>query len=217
MTWLYKVASFFAHWHVCHLTPHESFSLGEKVLPISLRTVSDYGAQHCKMMHETRDCYWPVLLWWFFSPLRITFGLNATQIHQRQLPCQPGKVNSVLAMRHGNIGIPFETKSILYPLVCFALSFWTSVKDTTTALREWKWYMVMFLCFAKKVTTVQKAVNLQCHVPEECLHQVFGPGTSAAVSAALHITMLPQRVWLPVCPVDPEHNSLFLARINVFV
>ncbi|XP_047676183.1 uncharacterized protein si:dkey-103g5.4 isoform X3 [Tachysurus fulvidraco] len=42
------------------------------------------------MMHEARDCYWLVLLWWFCSLLRITFGLNATQIRQRQLPCQPG-------------------------------------------------------------------------------------------------------------------------------
>lgn len=67
----------------------------------------------------------------------------------------------------------------------------------------------------KKVTTVQKAVKLQCHVPEECFHRVFGPGTSLVVSAALHITMLPQRVRLPVCPVDPEHNSFNLARINV--
>lgn len=73
---------------------------------------------------------------------------------------------------------------------------------------------VFVLC--KKVTTVQKGVKLQCHVPEESLHQVFGPGMSVAVSAALHITMLLQKVCLPVCPVDPEQNSLYLVRINVY-
>ncbi|XP_058270321.1 uncharacterized protein si:dkey-103g5.4 isoform X4 [Hemibagrus wyckioides] len=42
-------------------------------------------------MHKTRDCCWPVLLWWLCSPaLRIVFGLNATRIHERQPPCQPG-------------------------------------------------------------------------------------------------------------------------------
>lgn len=87
------------------------------MLSISLRNSSEHGTQHCKTMHKTMDCFWPILLWWLSSPtLRIAFGLNTTRIHQRQPPCQPGKVHSVLAVRHGNIGLPFETKSVLYLL-----------------------------------------------------------------------------------------------------
>lgn len=75
-------------------------------------------------MHETKNCCWLVLLWWLSTPaLRIVFGLNAPQIHQRRPPCQPGKVPSVLAVRHGNIAIPFETKSISYLLFCLHCHF----------------------------------------------------------------------------------------------
>lgn len=103
-------------------------------------------------MHKIRDCCWPVLLWWLSSPaLRIAFGLNATRTNQRQPPCQPGKVHSVLAVRHGNIRIPFETKSILYMLfACIVILNFFDRCSMTTALRKWKGCMWMFFCTLHK-------------------------------------------------------------------
>lgn len=87
------------------------------MLPVSLRTISEHGTQHCKMMHETRYCCWQVFLFFLsILAIRIAFGLSAIKVHHRQPPCQPGKVPGVLAVRHGNIGIPCETKCILYLL-----------------------------------------------------------------------------------------------------
>lgn len=75
-------------------------------------------------MHQTRNCCWPVLLWWLSNlALRIAFGLKASQILQRQPLCQPGKVPSVLAVTHGNKGIPFETKCILPLLFAFIVRY----------------------------------------------------------------------------------------------
>lgn len=168
-----------------------------------------WGTRHWQTMAEVMEKCWPILIWWLSSSgVTTVFASNATVDQSYKPPCQPGRVWDVPP--RGLIWLPPKV-----PVLCTSCASQTQWNSVLCIMNDNN--VCLSFVFRVKVTTVRKAMRLQSRVRGERLDQVSGPLMSVVVSAALHITLLTERVSLAADPADQTHNKLNLDRTDVSV